>query len=145
MRGQFRLLPPGDQRHLLRVYRYLVAHGADEDTLTAGLVHDVGKACRRCSITIAHRTVHVLLGNYLPGLYRRFAAMEGVPEVLRSLHVLATHPRRGAIAARQAGYNPRVCQLIRDHESGGDRDDAALALLRMADESADASWDIDRR
>lgn len=140
---QFRILPTGDQRHLLRVYRYLVAHDADEDTVTAGLIHDIGKACRACNITVAHRSAHVLLSRFLPGAYRRFAAMPEVPDVLRSLHVLATHPQRGASAARQAGYNPRVCQLIRDHESGGASDDAGLQLLRKADDTADARWDTD--
>lgn len=145
MREQFLMLPSGDQRHLLRVYHYLEAHGADVDTLTAGLIHDVGKACRRCHLTLAHRAAHVLLTRFLPGPYRRFTEMEDTPNLLRTMHILATHPRRGARAAAQAGYNPRVCQLVRDHESGGNPDDAGLRLLRQADARAGAEWDRENR
>jgi hypothetical protein len=145
MRAQFLMLPSGDQRHLLRVYHYLEAHGANVDTLTAGLIHDVGKACRRCRVTVAHRAAHVLCTRFARGPYRRFAAMENAPDPLRTMHILATHARRGARAAAQAGYNPRVCQLVRDHETGGDPDDAGLRLLRQADARAGAEWDRDNR
>jgi hypothetical protein len=145
MRQQFRLLSAGDQRHLLRVYRYLVFHGADEDTMTAGLIHDVGKACRACRIMLLDRTLHVLLGRYLPGPYRWFASRDEPPRLLMGLHRLANHASRGARAAELAGYNPRVCSLVRDHEVGGDPEDAALRLLRLADTSADHAWDTDNR
>jgi hypothetical protein len=145
MRAQFLMLPAVDQRHCLRVYRYLDAHGADADTLTAGLIHDVGKACRRCRVTVVHRAAHVLLARFAGGPYRRFAAMKDAPAPLRTMHILATHPRRGARAAAQAGYNPRVCQLVREHESGGEPDDAGLRLLRQADARAGAEWDRGER
>jgi hypothetical protein len=145
MLQQFCILPAGDQRHLLRVYRYLLAHDADVDTLTAGLIHDVGKACRSCRITLLDRTLHVLLGRYLPGPYTWFAGREEPWRILTGLHRLANHPRRGARAAELAGYNPRVCSLVRDHESGGDPEDDALRLLRRADASADHRWDTDNR
>lgn len=142
---QFRLLSPGDQRHLLRVYRYLLAHDADRDTVVAGLIHDVGKACRACRITILDRTLHVVLTRFLPGPYRRFARVQEPPRMLIGLHRLANHAQRGARAAELAGYNPRVCKLVRHHESGGDPADASLRLLREADDSADHTWDADTR
>jgi hypothetical protein len=145
MLQQFQILPAGDQRHLLRVYRYLNAHGADEDTLTAGLIHDVGKACRACRITLLDRTLHVLLRRFTPGPYAWFACLEEPPAPLRGLHRLSNHPVRGARSAELAGYNPRVCSLVRDHESGGDPNDPGLRILRQADESADHAWDTDTR
>lgn len=145
MLQQFRLLPAGDQRHLLRVYRYLLDHDAEPDTVTAGLIHDVGKACRRCRITILDRTLHVLLGKYLPGPYARFARIEEPPGLLTGLHRLANHARRGARAAELAGYNPRICDLVRHHESGGQETDPQLRLLRQSDRSAGATWDTDKR
>ena len=142
---QFRILPAGDQRHLLRVYRYLVAHDADEDTTTAGLIHDVGKACRSCRITLLDRTLHVLFGKLIPGPYGWFSMWEEPPRFLTGLHRLANHARRGARAAELAGYNPRVCSLVLHHESGGDPEDDALRLLREADESANHTWDAEHR
>lgn len=145
MLHQFRLLPTRDQAHLLGVYRYLVAHGADEDTVIAGLIHDVGKACRRCRITLLDRALHVLLGTYVSRPYARFAGLDEPPRLLTALHRLANHAQRGARAAELAGYTPRVCSLVRNHESGGDPGDDALRLLRQADESANNSWDTDNR
>ncbi len=136
MHAQFRILSNADQRHLLAVYEYLRASEADDDTVTAGLIHDVGKACRRCSHNVAQRTAHVMLNRILPVPYRRFAAMEHVPDALWSMQVLANHAERGAKAAAQQGYSDRVCELIRTHESGGRDDDPALRLLRDADDRA---------
>lgn len=136
MEEQFRALTPGDQRHLLQVYRYLVAHGADDVTAIAGLLHDVGKACRACRITIAHRAAHVLLGAVVPGPYRWFTSGDRGPEWTKELRLLANHARRGAEATRQAGYDPEVVRLIGMHETAGTPDDHRLALLREADEHA---------
>jgi hypothetical protein len=139
MLHQFRILHPADQRHLLHVYRYLVVRGASRDTTTAGLIHDVGKGCMKCRITVVDRGLHVLLSHLVPGPYRLFATRESVPGRLRGLHRLASHPARGALAAEQAGYGPVVSRLIRDHEHGGDPEDLELHLLREADEHADAA------
>src|SRR5690554_6452601 len=64
---QFRILAPGDQSHLLRVYGHLCAHGAQKDTITAGLIHDVGKGCRKCKITVVDSCAHVFFQRVLPG------------------------------------------------------------------------------
>ena len=136
MLHQFRILPAADQIHLLRVHQALVDVGADEDTITAGLIHDVGKACAKCRITLIDRGLHVILSRFAAWPYRKFAGMETAPEIVRGLHRLANHPERGALAASQAGYNDRVIELVRYHERGGDPHDAQLQLLRQADHSA---------
>lgn len=137
MEHQFRILGIADQEHLIRVYMALVDLGADNDTITAGLIHDVGKACAKCRITVVDRGLHVILSRFAAPLYRRFAAIEVAPTLVRGLHRLANHAERGALAASQAGYNDRVVYLIRHHESGGDTHDPQLHLLRKADDMAE--------
>ena len=141
MEIQFRILSAGDQHHLLRVFRYLQEHAAEEDTAIAGLLHDVGKGCLQCNISIADRCAHVVLSRLLPGPYGMFARMAIAPDRLMGLHRLANHPRRGALAARQAGYNERVAWLIEHHERGGDLHNRELQLLRRADDTAGACYD----
>lgn len=141
MEIQFRILSTGDQRHLLRVFRYLKTHGAADDTGTAGLLHDVGKACRKCNISVVARCLHVFLTRFLPAPYRTFASMEVAPRRLMGLHRLANHAQRGALAARQAGYSERISWLIEHHESGGDPLDPELRLLRLADDTAGSRYD----
>lgn len=139
MAHQFGILGIGDQNHLIRVYTWLVAHGADDDTITAGLIHDVGKACAKCRITVIDRGFHVILSRFVGPLYRRFAAIETAPALVRGLHRLANHAERGALAASQAGYNDRVIYLIRHHETGGEKDDMQLQILRKADDMVERS------
>lgn len=139
MLHQFRILEVGDQEHLLFAYQWLVDEDADDDTITAGLIHDVGKACAKCHITVIDRAMHVFLTRVANPLYRRFAAIEVPPAWLRSIHRLANHPARGALAAKQAGYNERVADLIRHHESGSDPKDVQAQLLRRADTYAGRS------
>lgn len=137
MAHQFRILGVADQKHLIRTYTALVELGADDDTITAGLIHDVGKACAKCRITVFDRGLHVILSRFAGPLYRRFAAIETAPAAVRGLHRLANHAERGALAASQAGYNDRVVYLVRHHESGGDLRDQQLQLLRKADDLAE--------
>lgn len=137
MLHQFRILPVVDQQHLLHVFQLLVDAGADDDTITAGLIHDVGKACAKCRITVIDRGLHVILSRIAPWPYRRFARIEVAPAFVRGLHRLANHAERGALAASQAGYNERIAELIRNHERGGDPGDTQLQLLRQADDSAE--------
>lgn len=137
MEHQFRILTAADQEHLLRVYHLLREFNADDDTITAGLIHDVGKACAKCRITVIDRGLHVILSRFASPLYRQFAAIEIAPAPVRGLHRLANHAERGALAATQAGYNHRIAYLIRHHESGGDTQDMQLRLLRQADDQAE--------
>ena len=136
MLHQFRILPAADQRHLLKVYEVLRKAGADDDTVTAGLIHDVGKACAKCRITVIDRGLHVILQRLAAAPYRAFASMQTAPSLVRGMHRLANHAERGALAAAQAGYNERVIYLVRYHERGGDSSDRQLQLLRTADDVA---------
>ncbi len=138
MLHQFRILDHRDQQHLLTVHRLLAEQRADQDVLAAGLIHDVGKACAKCRITVLDRGLHVILSQFFKWPYTRFAAMEIPPAPLRGLHRLANHPNRGALAAQQAGYNDRVVYLVQHHESGGDASDSGLQMLRRADNSEEA-------
>lgn len=138
MLHQFRILDPRDQQHLITVHRLLAEQQADEDVLTAGLIHDVGKACAKCRITVLDRGMHVIFSQFFKWPYKRFAAMEIPPAPLRGLHRLANHPERGALAAQQAGYNDRIVYLVLHHESGGNATDSGLQMLRQADNSAEA-------
>jgi hypothetical protein len=142
MEAQFRILSSGDQCHLLRVFHYLKAHGADDDTITAGLLHDVGKACRKCNINVVDRCLHVFCNRFLSGPYRVFTRLDSPPYQLIGLHRLANHAHRGAEAARQVGYNERVQWLIKHHERGGDDADPQLQLLRRADDNAGPEYDL---
>lgn len=137
MELQFRILSTGDQQHLIAVYRELARRGADEDTRIAGLLHDIGKACRKCNITTLDRCVHVFCTRFVPGPYRLFARLDQAPGWARGVHRLATHASRGAEAARQAGYSERIQWLIRNHERS-DLEDPQLCLLREADDLAGA-------
>lgn len=134
MAHQFRILPRGDQRHLVAVYERLLTETDDDDTITAGLIHDVGKACAKCRITLVDRGFHVILSRIAQGPYRAFAKRETAPGWCRGLHRLANHAERGALAAEQAGYNDRVIYLVRYHERGDDSGDTQLALLRRIDD-----------
>lgn len=136
MLHQFRILPAADQWHLLAVYEWLKANNAESDTITAGLIHDVGKACAKCRISLLDRGLHVMLTKLAPGPYARFAAMDIAAERVRGLYRLANHATRGALAAEQAGYNDLVIELVRVHEHGGQCTDHQLALLREADRLA---------
>lgn len=132
---QFRILSNGDQEHLIEVARYIESHGGDDDTITAGLLHDVGKACRKCNITVFDRCLHVFLNRVAPGPYRLFARRETAPQRLMGLHRLANHAKRGALAARQAGYSERIAWLIEHHEDDNPSD-PALRLIQEADNIA---------
>lgn len=136
MAHQFRILSAADQAHLLDVYAWLLEHNADGDTITAGLIHDVGKACAKCRITVLDRGLHVILSRAAGPLQRWFAQRQTAPSAVRGLHRLANHAERGALAAMQAGYDDRVVHLVRHHERGGDQRDTQLQLLRQADRLA---------
>ena len=138
MLHQFRILSVADQKHLLAVYRRLVELGAEDDTITAGLIHDVGKACGRCHISLTDRVLHVILSRVAARPYAAFGQRLTAPAWCRGLHRLAGHPARGARAAEQADYNARVIELIRYHERGGNLHDRELALLRRVDGSTGA-------
>ncbi len=133
----FQRMSPGDRDHCLRVYRLLRTEGVvDDAVLQAALLHDVGKAEAR--LTLAHRTVIVLLGRLWPAWLERLAA-PGQAAWRRAFWVDQHHGELGAQRCAQAGCPAAVASLVRHHETRPDRiDDAGLreqvALLAAADD-----------
>ncbi len=122
-----------DREHHLTVYERLARHGCgDADLLKAALLHDTGKADGGTRVGLWDRTLAVILSTAGPGMLERLGNAEG-RRWRRSLHLAATHARRGAVLARNIGCNDRVCWLIAHHHDHG-IDDKDLALLQRADD-----------
>jgi HD-like signal output (HDOD) protein len=139
MQAHFRSLAPGDQRHLLTVYRLLRAAGADEDTYIAGLLHDVGKTDGTYRVRVADRIARVVLNRCRPHWLTALAKRPTAPPFLRGLHLAVCHAALGAELAADCGYNHRIVDLIRRHESRDHASDRQLAMLVAADDAADSS------
>ena len=127
--GLFDAMPVADQRHGLDVARRLLAASHDEpDLLAAALLHDAAKGHR---MRLWHRVAGVLLDAAAPGVLRRLASTE--PDSWRyPFHLYLHHAELSADAALAAGCTARTAALIR----GSAADGAALAALRLADESS---------
>lgn len=118
-----------DQHHLVAVAEDLTASGADERTVLAGLLHDIGKAS---GISLPVRVSAVLLTWLAPGIAERVRRLHAPPRGLHGLHLLLTHAHRGADLLDANGAHPRLVWLVRYHET--DLPDPALAALRAADD-----------
>jgi putative nucleotidyltransferase with HDIG domain len=132
-RESFAALSRFDQDHLLCVYRSLKNEGhADQDLLTAGLLHDIGKQQRAARVRFADRVARVLMARFAPD---QLVALAQPPATgWRAGLVLAVHhPEFGANHARALGFNERVCELIRHHEIVDNEPSGALAALQRAD------------
>ncbi len=110
----FSRMPPEDQRHGLEVLSILERRGASDPLLlTAGLLHDVGKA--DSGVAIGHRILRVLLARRLPKLW---GWLSGRPTGWRRpFWVVANHPERGAVWIESVGGEPDLARLVRYHES----------------------------
>ncbi|MGH2499672.1 MAG: HDIG domain-containing metalloprotein [Candidatus Limnocylindria bacterium] len=107
-----------DRRHAERTAEALRAVGADEELVTAGLLHDVAKPAET---RLWHRIAAVLIDRFAPALRGRFARGNGV--FARYLE----HARLGAEEARRRGASERVIRLIaRHHEPPRDEDERRL-------------------
>ena len=133
----FRALPAFDQRHLCRVYRLLERDGVtDQDLLTAGLLHDLGKIGENANVRLPDRVARVLLRRLAPGLLQRLARRPALGW-RRGLALAEHHAALGAERAATLGCTPRVCWLIRHHEDAAlARHDRDLAALMAADRAA---------
>ncbi|MGI8475556.1 MAG: hypothetical protein ACR2OO_04200 [Thermomicrobiales bacterium] len=132
-RAAFLGLPRFDQAQLCDVALRLTVHGvSDRDTLTAAILHDIGKADARGRVRLADRTTRVLLRAAAPALLRRLAVIPG-PRWLHGLALCVHHPRLRADLARELGCTERTCWLIRHHEDDPAPDDPDLRLLIAAD------------
>lgn len=135
----FCALDVGDQLHAWDVWRLLQRRGRPSpDLAQAALLHDVGKA--GAGLTLAHRTVVVLLRRMYPAALERLARAE--PGSWRyPFYVQLRHAELGAEACARAGCSPVTVALVHHHEDHtGDalngipwRDD--LLALQEADEA----------
>lgn len=132
----FRGLPPHDQAHLCRAYRWLRDDGgSDRDLLAAALLHDLGKASPTGSIRLPDRVARVVLSRLAPSLLRRVARLPA-PAWRRGLALAVHHPALGAKRAAALGCSARTCWLIAHHEDATNRHDPDLARLIAADRAA---------
>lgn len=134
----FRRMSAADRAHSLRVYRWLRDSGYEQDDLlTAGLLHDCGKAAARMAVW--QRTLKVLMKRLAPGQWRRLSAPAAPDSWRYPLYILADHARIGAEWAEAAGCSELTCWLIAQHESDITRDHPHYELqlaLQMADASS---------
>ena len=117
--------PRADARHAERTAEILRALGADEELVTAGLLHDIAKPA---ATRLWHRIAAVLLARLAPGVRRELAG--GDSTFARYLD----HARLGAAEARRRGASDRVVLLIAGHHAPPRSDDARL--LARADHEA---------
>jgi putative nucleotidyltransferase with HDIG domain len=114
-----------DARHAERTVAILRALGADDELVTAGLLHDIAKPP---ATRLWHRVAGVLLARAAPRVRRELA--RGDSTFARYLD----HARLGAEEARRQGASDRVVFLIAGHHSPPRSDDARL--LARADHEA---------
>jgi putative nucleotidyltransferase with HDIG domain len=114
-----------DARHAERTAAILRELGADEELVTAGLLHDIAKPAET---RVWHRVAGVLLARFAPRIRRELA--DGDSTFARYLD----HARLGAAEARRQGASDRVAFLIAGHHNPPRSDDARL--LARADHEA---------
>ena len=133
----FRRMSAADRAHSPRVYRWLRDAGYEaDDLLTAGLIHDCGKAAAR--LAVWQRTLKVVLKKLAPGQWRRLSAPAAPDSWRYPFYILAEHARIGAEWAEAAGCSELTCWLIAHHESIIPRDHPYYDL-QWALQTADAS------
>ena len=115
----------GDERHAQRTADVLRRLGADDELVTAGLLHDIAKPA---DTRLWHRVAAVVVGAVAPRLRDRLARGDGT--FARYLD----HARRGGDEARRRGASERVVGLIAHHHDAPADHDARL--LQRADREA---------
>ena len=114
-----------DARHAARTAEILRGLGADDELVTAGLLHDIAKPA---DTRLWHRIAGVLLARFAPRVRRELA--RGDSTFARYLD----HARLGALEARRRGESDRVVFLIAGHHAPPRGEDATL--LARADHEA---------
>lgn len=122
-------LPPFDRLHMRNVADELHRLGCHQDTVLAGLLHDIGKPIRTSTVV---RALHVMLNRTGPALARIVLSGKHAVPGTRTLRALKMHADVGAdfLAAHHLPY--RVVWLVRHHHS--DRRDLDLLLLQAVDD-----------
>ena len=135
----FKRMRRSEQIHCLHVMHYLRERGHQHpDLLIAALLHDVGKS--RYPLTLAGRTMAVLIRKFLPKQYERWA--QSKPQGWRRPFVIAVqHPIWSAEDMAAAGASPLAVALARRHQTipdspPRDEEDRLLLLLREADRAS---------
>lgn len=122
---RYALQADADERHARRTADALRRMGADEELVTAGLLHDIAKPRET---RIWHRVAAVLLEALAPRVRARLASGDGT--FARYLD----HARYGAEEARRRGASERVVRLIaRHHDRPAGEDER---MLHAADREA---------
>ena len=117
--------PSADARHAERTAQILRRLGADEELVSAGLLHDIAKPP---DTRLWHRVAGVLLTRAAPRVRRELA--QGDSTFARYLD----HARLGAEEARRRGASDRVVFLIAGHHGPPASRDARM--LAGADHEA---------
>jgi hypothetical protein len=116
-RERLQSLSASDHRHLIDVATSLFEAGASSHTITAGLLHDIGKAAPGTRLRLHHRVAKVIIETIHPGTLHKLRAKSSPPRGMTPLWVLACHPHLGANLAATWGYPDRVVWLIANHEN----------------------------
>ena len=132
IRPIFHELDPADCAHLVAVASWLADRGGSDDLVTAGLLHDIGKAVPGLRVGTVDRAANVILRAIWPRGLHWLAARNAPPQIGAGLWVLARHASVGATHLANAGYGQRVQWLVANHERN-DLDDPELQLLVRAD------------
>jgi len=133
----FATLSSGDQQHALAVAQRLEANRSPSTLVTAGLLHDIGKAVPGVSVRISDRVAKVLLSKVAPNRLALMASWERPRWPLGGLWVLSRHARYGGELVRRWGYPERIAWLVEHHEDD-EITDGELALLMAVDDGREA-------
>ncbi len=133
----FQAMSTADRAHSLRVFHWLQQQGHEQpDLLTAGLIHDCGKAATNLSVW--QRTLKVLLKKLAPRWWQTLSAQAAPDHWRYPFYILAEHARIGAEWAADAGCSEITCWLIANHEKTIPTDHPHAQLL-WALQKADAA------
>ena len=108
-----------DQRHAIDVTqsiikaRHSISINDFKNLVIASLLHDCGKSV--ISIRLWHRVFIVLIQKVPQFLRSRLESSHSVFSI--PLKVYTRHALWGGYLAEQAGLNPEICQLIREHHN----------------------------
>lgn len=129
----FASLSPGDQRHAIAVARWLDEQGASTDLVTAGLLHDIGKAIPGTRVRLPDRIAKVMLARVAPGTLATIAVWAQPQWPLGGLWVLSRHAAVGGEMVRQWGYPERVAWIVQHHEDDSVTDPELAMLVAIDD------------
>ncbi|EGW36250.1 HD domain-containing protein [Desulfosporosinus sp. OT] len=108
-----------EQRHALDVaksimkHQHAVSNSEFQNLLTAALLHDCGKSI--VSIRLWHRVFIVLMQKMPQCIWSRLETSQTIFAL--PLEIATHHAAWGGCLAQEAGLNPEICLLIREHHA----------------------------